>query len=55
LSSCAAAAPLRRARRDYSILSEAARLLSAAPENVPELIVKQTLDLREAGQIHATT
>ena len=41
---------LRRARRDFSILSEAARLFSSGPENVPELIGKQAQDLRDAGK-----
>jgi alanyl-tRNA synthetase len=37
----------REARRDFRVLSEAARLLSAALETVPELISKQSQDLRE--------
>jgi alanyl-tRNA synthetase len=37
----------RQARRDYRVLSEAARLFSAALEKVPELISKQSEDLRE--------
>jgi len=41
---------LRRARHDYAILSEAARLFSTGMENVPELITKQTQDLREVGK-----
>ena len=41
---------LRRARQDFAILSEAARLLSSGFENVPELITKQAQDLREAGK-----
>src|SRR5208283_3355609 len=41
---------LRRARQDFAILSEAARLFSAALENVPELITKQAQNLREAGK-----
>lgn len=38
---------LRRARQDYAILSEAARLFSTGFENVPELITKQAQDLRD--------
>jgi alanyl-tRNA synthetase len=38
---------LRQARRDFRVLSEAARLFSAALEKVPELISKQSHDLRE--------
>ncbi len=41
---------LRRARQDYSILSEAARLFSSGLENVPELITKQAQDLRDVGK-----
>ncbi len=41
---------LRRARQDFAVLSEAARLLSSGFENVPELITKQAQDLREAGK-----
>ena len=37
----------RRGRQDYAILSEAARLFSTGFENVPELITKQTQELRE--------
>jgi alanyl-tRNA synthetase len=37
----------REARRDFRVLSEAARLFSAALETVPELISKQSQDLRE--------
>jgi len=37
----------RQARRDFRVLSEAARLFSAALEKVPELISKQSQDLRE--------
>lgn len=40
----------RRARQDYALLSEAARLFSTGLENVPELIMKQSQDLREAGK-----
>jgi alanyl-tRNA synthetase len=40
----------RRARQDFTILSEAARLFSTGLENVPEMIAKQTHDLREAGR-----
>ena len=40
----------RRARQDFAILSEAARLFSTGLENVPELIVKQAQDLRDAGK-----
>jgi alanyl-tRNA synthetase len=38
---------LRRARQDFAVLSEAGRLFSAALEDVPELIAKQTQELRE--------
>jgi len=38
---------LRRARQDYALLSEAARLFSTGVENVPELIAKQAQELRE--------
>ena len=41
---------LRRARQDYAILSEAARLFSTGVENVPELITKQAQDLREMNK-----
>jgi alanyl-tRNA synthetase len=41
---------LRRARQDYAILSEAARLLSSGLETVPELISKQAQELRDAGK-----
>ena len=41
---------LRRARQDFAILSEAARLFSTGLENVPELITKQAQDLRDAGK-----
>ncbi len=41
---------LRRARQDFSLLSEAARLFSTGLENVPELIAKQAQDLRDAGK-----
>ena len=41
---------LRRARQDYAILSEAARLFSTGSENVPEMITKQAQDLRDAGK-----
>jgi len=37
----------RQARRDFTVLSEAARLFSAALDTVPELIAKQSLELRE--------
>ncbi len=37
----------REARRDFRVLSEAARLFSAALETVPELISKQSQELRE--------
>jgi alanyl-tRNA synthetase len=40
----------RRARQDFAILSEAARLFSTGLENVPELISKQAQELREAGK-----
>jgi alanyl-tRNA synthetase len=39
---------LRRARRDFAILAEAGRLLSAGYENVPDLIDKQMQELRQA-------
>jgi alanyl-tRNA synthetase len=38
---------LRQARRDFKIMSEAALLFSAAPETLPELIAKQSEELRE--------
>jgi alanyl-tRNA synthetase len=41
---------LRRVRQDFAILSEAARLFSTGPENVPELITKQAQDLRDVGK-----
>jgi alanyl-tRNA synthetase len=37
----------RQARRDFRVLSEAARLFSAALETVPELVAKQSQELRE--------
>jgi len=37
----------RQARRDFRILSEAARLFSTALDTVPELIAKQSQELRE--------
>src|SRR5208283_2895258 len=37
----------RQARRDFRVLSEAARLFSAALDTVPELITKQSQELRE--------
>jgi alanyl-tRNA synthetase len=37
----------RQARRDFRVLSEAARLFSAALDTVPELILKQSQELRE--------
>ena len=40
----------RRARQDFAILSEAARLFSTGFESVPELITKQSQDLRDAGK-----
>jgi alanyl-tRNA synthetase len=40
----------RRARQDFAILSEAARLFSTGLENVPEMITKQSQDLREAAK-----
>ena len=39
---------LDRAREDFTILTEAARLFSTGLENVPELITKQSQELREA-------
>jgi alanyl-tRNA synthetase len=41
---------LRRARHDFAILSEAARLFSTGFENVPELITKQAQELRATGK-----
>ncbi|MFZ0964687.1 MAG: DHHA1 domain-containing protein [Terriglobia bacterium] len=41
---------LRRARQDFAILSEAARLFSTGPESVPELISKQAQELRDASK-----
>ena len=41
----------RRARHDFAILSEAARLFSTGFENVPELITKQAQELRDSGKI----
>lgn len=40
----------RRARHDFAILSEAARLFSTGFENVPELITKQAQELRDMGK-----
>jgi alanyl-tRNA synthetase len=37
----------RQARRDFRVLSEAARLFSAALDTVPELIAKQAQELRD--------
>jgi alanyl-tRNA synthetase len=37
----------RQARRDFRVLTEAAQLFSAALETVPELIAKQSQELRE--------
>jgi alanyl-tRNA synthetase len=37
----------RHARRDFKVLSEAALLFSAAPDTLPELIAKQSQELRE--------
>jgi alanyl-tRNA synthetase len=37
----------RQARRDFRVLSEAARLFSAAPDTVPELIAKQSRELSQ--------
>jgi alanyl-tRNA synthetase len=42
---------LRRARQDFAILSDAARLFSTGLENVPELIAKQAQELREAARL----
>ena len=50
MSLCAGRRALRRARQDFAILSEAARLFSTGMENVPELITKQTQDLRDVGK-----
>jgi len=41
---------LRRARQDFSILTESARLLSSGFETLPELITKQAQELRAAGK-----
>lgn len=41
---------LRRARQDFAILTEAARLFSTGLENVPELIAKQAQELRDANK-----
>jgi alanyl-tRNA synthetase len=41
---------LRRARRDFSLLTEAGRLLSAGLDDVPDLISKQMQDLRDVGK-----
>ena len=38
---------LRQARKDFKVLTEAALLFSAAPETLPELIAKQSQELRE--------
>ena len=38
---------LRQARRDFKILTETALLFSAAPDTLPELIAKQSQELRE--------
>ena len=38
---------LRQARKDFKVLGEASRLFSAAPETLPELIIKQGQELRE--------
>lgn len=42
---------LRRARQDFTILTEAARLFSAGLEDVPALITKQGQELREAARL----
>jgi len=41
---------LRRAREDFATLSEAARMFSTGLGNVPEMITKQSQELREAGK-----
>lgn len=41
---------LRRARRDYALLSESARWFSAALEDVPAMIAKQGQELRDSGK-----
>lgn len=41
---------LRCARQNFNVLSESAQLFSTGLENVPELITKQTQELREAGK-----
>jgi len=38
---------LKQARKDFKVLSEAALLFSAAPESLPELIVKQSQEVRD--------
>jgi alanyl-tRNA synthetase len=40
----------RRARQDFAILSDAARLFSTGLQDVPEMINKQAQDLRESGK-----
>jgi alanyl-tRNA synthetase len=40
----------QQARRDFRVLSEAARLFSAPPNTVPELIAKQSQELREGAR-----
>jgi alanyl-tRNA synthetase len=41
---------VRRARQDYALLTEAARIFSTGAEHVPELIAKQAQELRDAGK-----
>jgi len=41
---------LRLARRDFRLLSDAAQTLSAAAETLPQLIAKQSQELREAAR-----
>ena len=41
---------LRQARKDFRVLSEAALQFSAAPETLPELIAKQSQELREEAR-----
>jgi alanyl-tRNA synthetase len=43
---------LRGARQDFRTLTEAARLFSASPEKIPELIAKQSEELRAALRAH---
>lgn len=42
---------LHRAHQDYSVLSDAGRLLSSGLEQIPELISKQSQELRESERL----